>query len=203
MILGVFCVIGSYWQNHRSSLFTGSPSQPKTTKFSIKCILFFAEGLGAGAIRPGPGTFGSVVGILWFGLLICFRSMPLFLLGLALSIPLSVWVCGRAEEILKEKDPGSIVMDEIIAIPFCFVSWLAITHFTKGVWLTGDFFLMKWRMIVGVFILFRIFDIAKPWPIRRSQNLPGGWGVTVDDLLAAIYVNAVVLLLWRMKPEWF
>ena len=55
---------------------------------------------------------------------------------------------------------------------------------------------------LGIFVLFRLFDIAKPWPVRGSQSLPGGWGVTVDDLLAAVYVNLVVLLVFLVK-HWF
>ena len=53
-----------------------------------------------------------------------------------------------------------------------------------------------------LFVLFRLFDIAKPWPIRGSQSLPGGWGVTVDDLLAAAYVNVIVLAVFLAK-QWF
>jgi phosphatidylglycerophosphatase A len=49
---------------------------------------------------------------------------------------------------------------------------------------------------LGVFVLFRFFDVLKPWPVRESQILPGGWGVTVDDVLAALYVNAVVLVVY-------
>jgi phosphatidylglycerophosphatase A len=49
---------------------------------------------------------------------------------------------------------------------------------------------------IGVFAAFRFFDVAKPWPVRQSQALPGGWGITVDDFLAAFYVNAVVLLVF-------
>ena len=51
----------------------------------------------------------------------------------------------------------------------------------------------NWLATLGVFAAFRFFDVLKPWPIRQSQSLPGGWGVTVDDALAAVYVNAVVL----------
>ena len=52
---------------------------------------------------------------------------------------------------------------------------------------------MHWPLTLGVFALFRFFDVVKPWPVRQSQSLPGGWGVTVDDALAAVYVNLTVL----------
>ena len=54
-------------------------------------------------------------------------------------------------------------------------------------------------MTLGVFALFRFFDVLKPWPVQQSQSLPGGWGVTIDDVLAAIYVNLAVLLVYVGK----
>ena len=56
-----------------------------------------------------------------------------------------------------------------------------------------------WPLTLGVFVAFRFFDVAKPWPVYQSQSLPGGWGVTIDDVLAAVYVNAVVLLVYGGK----
>ena len=55
------------------------------------------------------------------------------------------------------------------------------------------------RSTLGVFAAFRLFDVAKPWPVYQSQSLPGGWGVTIDDVLAAVYVNVVVLLVYAGK----
>jgi phosphatidylglycerophosphatase A len=55
------------------------------------------------------------------------------------------------------------------------------------------FFVERWPTLIGIFILFRIFDILKPWPVKGSQKMRGGWGVTIDDVLAAVYVNIVVL----------
>jgi phosphatidylglycerophosphatase A len=159
-------------------------------------ILWLAQGFGIGRIPFAPGTFGSVVGLLWFYILLLPKSPFVFLLGIFASIFVSVWLCGAGEKILNQSDPGSIVMDEIIAIPICFGSWLAILFFQKGIWPAPEFFSSGkniW-MTVGVFILFRLFDIAKPWPVKQSQILPGGWGVTIDDVLAAIYVNIVVLI---------
>jgi phosphatidylglycerophosphatase A len=60
-----------------------------------------------------------------------------------------------------------------------------------------EYFLRHWELSIGVFALFRLFDVSKPWPVRQSQHLHGGWGVTIDDVLAAVYVNiAVVLFAW-------
>jgi phosphatidylglycerophosphatase A len=123
------------------------------------------------------------------------QSLWVLLAGTAAGIALSVWLCGLAEKTLGKTDPGSVVLDEIAAIPVCFFGWLAILLCRRGTLpMLEDFFAgNNWLTTLVVFALFRFFDIVKPWPVRQSQSLPGGWGVTVDDVLAAIYVNAVVL----------
>jgi phosphatidylglycerophosphatase A len=156
--------------------------------------LWIAQGFGLGRIPFAPGTFGSLLGLAWFGLLLCAHSEWLFALGGAAAVALSVWLCGEGEKILKQHDPGSVVLDEIAALPLCFVSWLAAIHFRQRHWPGPGYFFSAahWLQTLAVFALFRIFDVVKPWPVRQSQSLPGGWGVTVDDVLAAGYVNLVV-----------
>lgn len=148
-----------------------------------------------------PGTFGSAVGLLWVAALLCTGNLFLYVAGSVALIPVSVWLCGEGEKILRRKDPGSVVMDEIVAMPWCFLGWVAHQSSTAG-WPGPRFFLSEhhWMIGAGIFILFRIFDVTKPWPVRGSQSLPGGWGVTVDDLLAAGYVNLVVVLCLRFWP---
>ena len=105
----------------------------------------------------------------------------------------------RRSGFCSETDPGSVVLDEIAAMPVCCVSWvLLFARQQHGVWPEPLQLLSRphWIWLVGIFIAFRVFDIAKPWPVRQSQSLPGGWGVTVDDVLAAGYVNVVVLIAW-------
>jgi phosphatidylglycerophosphatase A len=161
--------------------------------------LWIAQGFGAGRLPRAPGTYGSVVGLGWLALLLGLKSWPLFLAGNALAIALSVWLCGAAERTLGRKDPGSVVLDEIAAMPLCFTGWLAAAWWPQHHWPDLASFWARWPLIIGVFALFRFFDVVKPWPVRQSQNLPGGWGVTVDDLLAAVYVNVVVL---AVKAAW-
>ena len=163
--------------------------------------LWVAQGFGVGRIPVAPGTFGSVVGVLWFGLLLLTGSLWLFVAGTIAAIALSVWLCGAAEKTLGQTDPGSVVLDEIAAIPVCFLGWVAVLVFKTGA-LPGvaQFFSAPtWPLTLGVFVAFRFFDVAKPWPVYQSQSLPGGWGVTIDDVLAAVYVNAVVLLVYAGK----
>ena len=160
-----------------------------------KLILWVAQGFGVGRIPFAPGTFGSVVGFGWFALLLATGNIWLFALGTILGLAASVWFCGRAEKILGQTDPGSVVLDEIIAIPICFSAWVAIQFHQTGRLPPPDFFFSQshWLPSAGVFGAFRLFDIWKPWPLRQSQMLVGGWGVTVDDVLAAVYVNVCVL----------
>ena len=163
--------------------------------------LWIAQGFGVGRIPVAPGTFGSVAGVLWFGLLLGTANLWLFTAGTIAAIALSVWLCGAAEKTLAQEDPGSVVLDEIAAMPVCFSGWVAILVCKTGA-MPGfaDFFTARtWPLTLGVFAAFRFFDVAKPWPVYQSQSLPGGWGVTIDDVLAAVYVNAVVLLAFAAK----
>jgi phosphatidylglycerophosphatase A len=157
--------------------------------------LWIAQGFGVGRIPIAPGTFGSMAGVLWFSLLVASGSFWVLAFGTLASLALSVWLCDAGEKILGKKDPSSIVLDEITAMPVCFLSWVGMV-----VWKTGavpglaDFFSQSnWLMTLAVFAAFRFFDVLKPWPVRQSQALPGGWGITVDDVLAAVYVDLVVL----------
>lgn len=156
-------------------------------------VLFVAQGFGAGRIPKAPGTFGTVVGLAWFALLNATGHAWLFAVGTALGVGLSVWLSERASRILGDPDPGSVVLDEIAAFPLCFalpVVWVAWKN-DGGLAVFGQFY-QQWPYWLWTFVAFRVFDIWKPWPVRQSQSLPGGWGITADDLLAAGYVN----LLW-------
>lgn len=157
-------------------------------------ILWLAQGFGIGRIPKAPGTFGSVIGLAWFALLLLTGNPGCYLVGCVVGLVLSVWLCGAGEKILKARDPGSIVFDEIAAIPICFIGWVAQLHHS-GAFPSPEYFFSKPHLLptLGVFAAFRLFDVWKPWPVRQSQSLPGGWGVTVDDALAAIYVNVVVV----------
>ena len=170
----------------------------------MKAALFIAQGFGVGRIPFAPGTFGSVLGVVWFALLLASRRVWVLFAGTLAGIAISVWLCGAAERRLGQKDPGSVVLDEISAMPICFYSWVGISLWRTGV-LPGPEQLVSsgnWLTTMGVFAAFRFFDIVKPSPIRQSQALPGGWGVTLDDVLAAIYVSALVLLVYAGRLIW-
>jgi phosphatidylglycerophosphatase A len=163
--------------------------------------LWIAQGFGVGRIPFAPGTFGSLVGLVWFGLLLASGNLWLFLIGTIMGLGVSVWLCGYAEQNLRQKDPGSVVLDEITAMPVCFLSWVAMSMRQTGAFPKLDSFISGTNALLplGVFVAFRVFDIWKPWPVRQSQTLPGGWGVTVDDVLAAGYVCVGVFIFTTFK----
>ena len=142
-----------------------------------KLIKLFATGFGTGLSPFAPGTMGTLVGVV-----ICLLCFPLpwpmrLLIVIALSA-LSIYVAGRAEKIYQKKDDQRIVIDEIIGIQ---ITMLPVT-------------ITVLRLCVG-FVLFRIFDILKPFPLGNLQRLPGGWGVVIDDVAAGIYAGAALWLL--------
>ena len=161
-----------------------------------RIALTLALGFYIGRIPWAPGTFGSVLGLGWFAVLVATGSVWVFVSGMIFGIIVSVWACGRAERILGVTDPGCVVLDEIVAIPIAGFGWVSLESVRLGRWpgpiemMEGD----RWILWVVLFGLFRLFDIWKPWPIRELQKLHGGWGVTADDLLAAWYVN--LILVW-------
>jgi len=160
-------------------------------------VIWLAQGFGIGRIPWAPGTFGSLLGLGWFAALLLIVQLSPVSAGVLFlaAILASVWTCEAAEILLGEKDPGSIVLDEIVALPTCFLGWIIYLRLQLGALPSLDFFFgsATWFLALGVFLAFRFFDIAKPWPVRQSQSLPQGWGVVADDQLAAVYVNVVVL----------
>lgn len=160
-------------------------------------MLWLAEGLGSGRLPGAPGTWGSILGIAWFLLLLIPGHPAVFLAGTLLAIGLAVPLCTAAETLLGRHDPGSVVLDEIVALPLCFLPCLVSQWLGQGRFPDLPAFLRAWPawLLPAGFAAFRLFDIWKPWPVRQIQNLPRGWGVVADDLLAALWVAVVSLLL--------
>ncbi len=159
--------------------------------------VFIATGGGAGVIPFGPGTWGSLVGLLMaYGLIAAFNQNvallqnALIIVSLFLAL-IGIWAGTRAETIFDRKDAGQIVIDEVCGqvIAFVFIApFLPILAKFGGQW--------RWWLIPG-FLLFRAFDIFKPYPINRLQSLTGGVGVMMDDIVAGIYAAVLMsLALW-------
>ncbi|MDH2925057.1 phosphatidylglycerophosphatase A [Nicoletella semolina] len=144
---------------------------------------FLACGFGAGLIKPASGTWGSLVGVLLAILLWKLTASTwFFVLLTALSFLFGCYICQKVSDDINSYDDGRIVWDEIVAI-FLIFSFLP-EH-------SGLFYLLT-------FIFFRLFDIAKPFPIRRADlSLKGGFGIMFDDILAGIYtLFSLYLITW-------
>ena len=160
-----------------------------------KLIVWIAQGFGVGRIPFAPGTWGSVLGVVWWWILLLGGLQTYVVLTVA-AVLLSVPVCAAAERILGQKDPGSVVLDEIVAMPLV---WMPVLLLSLNDWSHLPWQILHgsglWKTAAG-FVAFRVFDIWKPWPIRASQRLNGGWGVVADDVLAALVASWVPLGIW-------
>lgn len=174
---------------------------------SAKLIVWVAQGFGIGRIPFAPGTWGSVLGVVWSIVLFEAFSPAAVALTVLLSGLFAVWCCGEAEQILGQKDPGSIVLDEIVAMPLVYAGlwfWQAWGDSDNGwsFWFSAktvdlaEMARTMWPALLAGFALFRLFDIWKPWPIRRLQHLPGGWGVVADDLAAGLAAGVALFFGW-------
>ena len=135
--------------------------------------LFVATAGGVGYAPVAPGTAGSLLAlaVLW--------AVPFSpgQLGLTLAgiVGVGAWAAARTERVLGHKDPGPIVIDEVAGM---FLSTLTVPR--------------SFGLLVMAFLLFRFFDIAKPFPIRRAEVLSGGIGVMADDLIAGSYTLGIL-----------
>ncbi|MCZ6639329.1 MAG: phosphatidylglycerophosphatase A [Candidatus Dadabacteria bacterium] len=134
-----------------------------------------------GLIPIAPGTFGTIAAIPLFYAL-SFTPLYLYLAITVLIILISVWASGVAEEIFGKTDPGEVVADEVCG----YLVTMILVPLTLG------------NIFFG-FLLFRLFDIAKPYPIRKFERLPGGWGIVMDDVMAGVYSCITLHILGR----WF
>ncbi len=143
-------------------------------RFAVTLATWF----GCGYFPWGPGTAGSLAAVLiaaalhsWFGV----GRSGLAVLVLVFVLP-GIWASTRTARILNTEDPGLVVVDEVLG------QWLTLLGAST----------LNWKTFLAGFLLFRLFDIWKPWPIRRLENLPEGTGIVVDDLGAGAY-GAIVL----------
>jgi phosphatidylglycerophosphatase A len=160
-----------------------------------KLAVFIAEGFGIGRLPFAPGTFGTALGFAWIFLLLLPQSVPIYIAGIIVGFFAAVWLGARAEKILQQEDPGSIVIDEITALPLAFLPAVVLTGAAQPLPPFAYFSGKSLLLPILAFILFRIFDIFKPFGIARIQSLPHGWGLVLDDFLAAI-PSAILLVLY-------
>lgn len=157
----------------------GSPMSPPAEAprgGSDRVAMFIATVGGAGLAPVAPGTVGSVVAalLLW---LIPFSRLGLLAFLVAVTAA-GIWAAPRAERLLGAKDPGAIVIDEVAGLT------LALLAAPRTL-----------PVVVVALLLFRIFDVVKPFPARAAERLAGGPGVVMDDLVAGLYTLVVLLAL--------
>jgi len=177
---------------------TSEPSQPRKPRLA----LLIATGFGLGNLPRAPGTWGSLGGLLvgyialWVSLVwllsqVWYKSG--FLSDLIESIPIDglaiffgpfivlvagigIWAAGRTSVYFATKDPQNVVIDEVVG--------QMIAYLPVGTRVISD---GGWKYLALGFILFRAFDIWKPFPARHAERLPGGWGIMADDWVAGVY----------------
>jgi phosphatidylglycerophosphatase A len=153
------------------------PPAGETTRWAWIIGTFF----GAGRMRPGPGTWGSAAAaVLWFACAEGLRPSRAHLSWLTLTAALIAVMAGipagtRVERESSGVDPGHVVIDEVAG------QWIALIYSRADL-----------VHLLAAFLFFRIFDILKPWPARRFERLPGGWGIMLDDVAAGVYALLVV-----------
>lgn len=141
---------------------------------------FIAFGFGSGLSPKAPGTFGSLAALPFF---LVWVQLPVwaYILTLVLTFGVGVWVCDRSSEALGEHDFGGIVIDEMV-----------------GMWITLFLCPLEWLPMLIGFLLFRLFDILKPQPIKwLDQKVSGGFGIMIDDVIAAVFAWLCLQLILR------
>lgn len=145
-------------------------------------VHFFAFGLGSGAAPWAPGTVGTAAAIIPYLLWIQFLSPIWFLFLLVVTFVIGVWLCERTSEDLGVHDHSGIVWDEFV-----------------GYWLTMFLAPQGWEWALVGFVLFRFFDVLKPWPVKwADRRVAGGFGIMVDDVLAGVYAWIGMQILIRL-----
>lgn len=157
-----------------------SPLQQVRTPASVwrNPVHFLAFGFGSGAIHPAPGTWGTLAAL---PLVLLWQQLPVsaYVAVLVVSTLLGIWLCDRTARDLGVHDHSGIVWDEFV-----------------GLWLTMLLAPTGWTWLLAGFLLFRLFDIWKPWPIGWvDRRVGGGLGIMLDDLIAGAMALLVLLLL--------
>ncbi len=160
--------------------------QPGTPRGSVSerragPAIWIATACGAGYFPIAPGTAGSVVGaaaVVALGQLHLSRLGSIAVLAAATVVicALGIWAAGEAEKFFGRTDPGAVVVDEVVGQ---MVTFLLLPH-------------SNWKWLLAGFLLFRAFDVVKPFPARQAERIPRGWGIMLDDVVAGAYSLCVL-----------
>jgi phosphatidylglycerophosphatase A len=142
-----------------------------------------------GLIPVAPGTWGSLVALPFGYLLHYLGGFPLLLLGIVVVAGVGYWATSAELVQASVPDPSEIVIDEVVG------QWIALIPLSAGLWHAGvPGHVFPWPGWVGAFVMFRLFDIWKPWPVSWADGLHGAVGVMLDDVLAGVMAAVVVAI---------
>lgn len=139
-----------------------------------RCIVFCGVGFGSGLIPKAPGTFGSAFALIFVPIWLVFGFINTILAVVLMSL-IGIYICGKTAQIMQVHDDGRIVWDEFAGQSIAFLPLIYLEQMS-----------LFW-ILIG-FVLFRIFDIWKPWPINVvDRQVSGGVGIMLDDIIAGIW----------------
>jgi len=144
---------------------------------------------GVGYLRPAPGTWGSLVALPWAWLLHVLGGLPLLLLATAVAFLKGWWATDKMTRGNDDHDPSEIVIDEVVG------QWIAVLPLSIASWRMGIDITVMWPGWIAAFVLFRLFDIWKPWIIGWADRRGGPLGVMLDDVIAGIFAAIGVVIL--------
>ena len=157
-----------------------------------KISWFIATWFGSGLLPKAPGTWGSLAAIPFAYLFSIYTCPYAQLFGITALFFIGICVSDKIEESAQIKDPGFIVVDEVVG------QWMALLPlpFLYTIIDTNSFYLYSVPIAVAGFLVFRLFDIWKPWPVNYAdKNIPGGYGIMFDDVIAGMYALIVTSVL--------
>ncbi len=147
--------------------------------------LLLSTWFGCGYFPVGPGTIGSLAAVLIAAVAHQYLGAGriTFLLATLVLLAPAIWSATQTARLLNREDPGLVVIDEVLGI------WVTLLGATA----------LNWKSFTAAFILFRVFDIWKPWPVRQFENLPDGTGIVADDLAAGVYAAIMLYISGLLK----
>ncbi|QFT59851.1 Phosphatidylglycerophosphatase A [Sulfitobacter sp. THAF37] len=145
--------------------------------------------LGVGHIRPASGTWGSLVALPWGWLLHVLGGLPLLVLGIVAAFFGGWWATARMTAGSDDHDPSHIVIDEVAG------QWIALLPLSYAAWTRGMDVTAMWPGWIAAFVLFRLFDIWKPWLVGWADARGDALGVMLDDVIAGIFAAVGVMAL--------